>query len=197
MSPVVLRNNVDSDKYQNFLSLHVAMILLSTSKSQENIEYANSLLKYFVETFIILYGKQHVSHNVHNLLHICDDVVNFGTLDNFSAFPYENYMQTFKKLIRKSEKPLQQIIFRLNERNLFNETFNSGEIIFNPQIEHFNGPLLPGVNIMKQFEKMPFKNKYVLTISKPNNCCCVLDNNISIVIIKNIVIVDSQVMILA
>lgn len=104
------------------------MALLSTSKYEQNLEYANSLLKYFVKIFIILYGKQHVSHNVHNLLHICD-VANLEILDDFSAFPFENYTQTFNKLIRKSEKPLQQIISRLNERHLLNKTSNLGEML--------------------------------------------------------------------
>lgn len=100
------------------------------------------MLKYFVKTFIILYGKQHVSHNVHNLLHICDNVANFGILNHLSAFPLENYMQTFKKFIRKIEKPLQQIISRLNERQLLNETSIFRESVINPQVEDCSGSLV-------------------------------------------------------
>lgn len=191
---VVLKNKVDSDKYKKIVCLHVAITFLSTSMYQDNIEYANSLLKYFVETFIIVYGKQHVSHNVHNLLHICDDIANFGILDQFSAFPFEYYMQIFKKMIRKCEKLLEQIICRLNERHLLNETSNIEENAESPQMEHFSGPLLPGLNIMKQFRKIYLRKNCLLTISEPNNCCCLRDN--SIVIIKNIVTVDSQLTLL-
>lgn len=70
LSPVVLKNIIDSDNIQNFLSLHVAMTFLSVSKYQEYLDYAKSSLKYFVETFIILYRKQYVSHNIHYLLFV-------------------------------------------------------------------------------------------------------------------------------
>ena len=46
--------------------------------------------------FIILFGECYVSHNVHNLLHICDDVSNFGPLDSYSAFCFENYLGILK-----------------------------------------------------------------------------------------------------
>jgi len=37
-------------------------------------------------------------HDVHGLIHIVEDAKKFGILDYFSAFKYENYLQTFKKL---------------------------------------------------------------------------------------------------
>lgn len=37
-------------------------------------------------------------------------------LDAFSAFKFENFMQQIKKLIRKSEKPLQQLLNRYVEK---------------------------------------------------------------------------------
>ena len=83
--------------------------------NEENIKYAEELLEYFVEHFEVLYGKQYISHNVHNLLHLCNDVRKFGVLDNFSAFPFENFLGSLKKLIRKSDKPLQQLARRYGE----------------------------------------------------------------------------------
>ncbi|KAJ8946115.1 hypothetical protein NQ314_008976 [Rhamnusium bicolor] len=96
--PVVLKSVLDDDKYLNFLTLPVAISILSSSKYKQQIDYADSLLNYFVKTFIILY-----------------DVKRFGPLDQFSAFPFENYMQSLKKLLRKSDKPLAQIICRKTE----------------------------------------------------------------------------------
>jgi len=68
-----------------------------------------------VTSFEILYGKEYISHNVHNLLHLCSDVRIFGPLDNFNAFRFENFMTSIKRLIRKNEKPLQQLIRRYSE----------------------------------------------------------------------------------
>jgi len=81
------------------------------------VEYAKLLIQYFVKTFIILYGKENVSHNIHNLLHLSDEAKKFGTLQEFSAFPFENYLQSILKLIRKNDKPLEQIVRRISEQN--------------------------------------------------------------------------------
>lgn len=56
-----------------------------------------------------------MSHNVHGLLHIVDDYRKFGNLDSCSCFPFENYMKTLKKMVRKHDKPLEQVVKRYNE----------------------------------------------------------------------------------
>jgi len=76
--PLVLKSVLDVDKYVNFLTLHVAITILLNLKHMElYLDYAKSLLEYFVKTFIILYGKEKASHNMHNLLHLYDDAVKF------------------------------------------------------------------------------------------------------------------------
>ena len=54
-------------------------------------------------------------YNVHSLLHITDDVQQFGPLSDFSAFNFENYLRQFKKLLNKPNQPLKQICQRLSE----------------------------------------------------------------------------------
>lgn len=72
-------------------------------------------LNYFVKVFQQIYGHHYVSHNVHSLLHLADDYSYYGPLDNCSCFPFENYMKVLKKMLRKHDKPLQQIIKRYEE----------------------------------------------------------------------------------
>lgn len=182
VGPVVLKNNIDSDKYKHFISLHYSMMLLSSYKSHDDIEYAKELLKYFVKSFIILYGAENVSHNIHNLLHISDDVKHFGPLDSFSAFPFENHMQYFKKFVRKGEKPLQQIVKRINEQDCVNITCKSESF---PKLweEHFMGPTL-NLMVKKQYKKL-FNLNFMLSVSEPNNCCVIEEE---IIVIKNIVV---------
>ncbi|XP_073956617.1 uncharacterized protein isoform X2 [Choristoneura fumiferana] len=99
--------------YENFLSLTVSMsILLNPEYCFEYNDYARNLLKHFVKTFINIYGSQMATYNLHGLIHLSDDVFEFGALDSCSAFPFENFLQVFKKNIRKGDKPLQQIIKR-------------------------------------------------------------------------------------
>lgn len=79
------------------------------------MQYADDLLNNFVESFGIIYSTDKISHNVHNLIHIAADVRNFGSLDNFSAFKFESYMSQIKRLLRKNDKPLQQLACRYYE----------------------------------------------------------------------------------
>jgi hypothetical protein len=60
------------------------------------IDHARQHLDYFVKQFELLYGKHYVSHNIHGLLHICDDYELYGPLDNCSTFNFENYMKELK-----------------------------------------------------------------------------------------------------
>lgn len=182
--PVVLKSVLKTDKYLNFLSLHVAVTILSNSMHMEQyIEYAKLLMQYFVKTFIILYGKENASHNIHNLLHLSNEAEKFGTLQEFSAFPFENYLQSILKLIRKNDKPLEQIVRRISEHNFclntkFNMRSNNEPELLNP---HFNGPLVNHQNC-KQFSKVKFKN-FMLKTREPDNCCCLNDG--TIIVIKN------------
>jgi len=117
---VIFQNIVSKDMYSNFITLTVAIrILLTPNASTEYIDYANSLLESFIMSFINLYGEQYVSHNIHALVHLSDDTKRFGSLDNISAFPFENFMQPIKKDIRSGHKPLQQLMRRYGERRAF------------------------------------------------------------------------------
>lgn len=108
---VVLRNIISYEKYLHFLSLHIAVRILSCAElCNRYIMFAHNLLLYFVDKVKVIYGFEYVSHNVHGLTHIVDDVKIYGTLDLFSAFPFENYLQYLKKLLRKPNEPLSQII---------------------------------------------------------------------------------------
>lgn len=54
-------------------------------------------------------------YNVHNLIHLTDDVQQFGSLHDFSAFAFEIYFGEMKRKLRKPGSPLSQIITRISE----------------------------------------------------------------------------------
>lgn len=96
--PVVLKGILSNDCFLHFICLHVAFrILLSSNSSKKLVDFSEKILLYFVEKFEELYGAQFVSHNVHGLIHVVDDYRKFGSLDNCSCFPFENYMKFKKK----------------------------------------------------------------------------------------------------
>lgn len=116
-SGMVLFNGIFSKEiYEHFLQLCVALRLLSLNNlSDEYRDYAKLLIQHFVMSFGQIYGKSYMSHNIHIILHLADDTKIFGSINNFSAFPYENFMQPLKKKIKTGAKPLQQLIRRYVE----------------------------------------------------------------------------------
>lgn len=193
--PVVLRNILPNDKYENFMSLHTAVTILSNSKFVEQyLDYANNLLHYFVKTFIMLYGRQYVSHNLHNLLHLTNDVKFFGTVNQFSAFPFENFMQTLKKSLRKQDRPLQQLVNRKREYDiLFNSHTDQVKIFPYAAKPRFKEPLLSSVvlntKILNEYDKIVFEN-FTLKCKEPDNYCCL--KNGSIVSISNLILDENS-----
>ena len=72
----------------------------------------------FVNYFPKLYGKDKVVYNVHDLVHLSQDVELHGNLDNNSCFPFENFLGQIKKLLRKPNSPLQQVVRCVSEKTL-------------------------------------------------------------------------------
>jgi len=115
---VALKNNLEKKKYEHFLTLHFSIsILLSDQHMQTMVDYAEELLKHFVICTKLIYGPQFMSHNFHNLLHLSDDARKYGNLNSFSNFSSENYLQKIKKMLRKHNDILPQIVRRLSEIN--------------------------------------------------------------------------------
>ncbi|XP_011859716.1 PREDICTED: uncharacterized protein LOC105557157 isoform X1 [Vollenhovia emeryi] len=118
--PMVFQGLLKRSVYVNFLTLHVAMRILCNEKLLSLYgTYSHELLKHFVNAFIKIYGPEFVSHNVHCLLHLVEECQKFGTVDNFSAFKYENFLMTIKRMLRKSDKVIGQLYRRYTEIEKF------------------------------------------------------------------------------
>lgn len=130
--PVILKNIVKCEVYENFMLLSCAIrILCDTNKCQNLIDLTSKMLSEFVLSFNRVYGTCYISYNVHNLIHLSNDAAKFGTLDNFSAFTFESHMFQIKRLIRKGNFQLQQVINRVTEKYL-----NDSVIYVNPDINY-------------------------------------------------------------
>ena len=178
VAPVAFKNFLPQDLYDHFMLFHVAMKLLSNEEScKENAKYAEDLLTQFVKDAAKLYGPQFITYNIHNLIHIPSDVLNFGCLDNFSSFPFENKLQKMKNLIRRGGKPLQQIVRRMHEVDKYGTNYGLklGQYdLKNPPISvadvHFIGPLIfPFTQqIADQYKTLKY-GRWTLTTKRPNN----------------------------
>lgn len=117
--PIVLKTFLPKRTYEHFLLLTVAISLLLDSddcKRSYYLAYARELLLTFVNNSKDIYSDVFVSYNVHSLLHLPDDVENFQcSLNDISAFPFENHLQTVKRLVRNAKNPITQVAKRLTE----------------------------------------------------------------------------------
>jgi hypothetical protein len=121
VGPEALKGVLRNEKFEHFLLYHTAMYILisNCSGKDEWINFAENLLCRFVEDIPRLYSKELLVYNVHSLLHLCEDVRIHGSLDNFSAFSFENFMSKLKRNIRTNSNHLSQVVRRLMEANSF------------------------------------------------------------------------------
>ncbi|VDP95846.1 unnamed protein product [Echinostoma caproni] len=97
LGPVVLRKVLPPDNYKNFLDFsEYTYILCSTTFADHYLDYIQKQAPAVVVHFMQLYGEAEGVYNVHVWTHLCDDVRRHGVLDNFSAYPYESFMQTIR-----------------------------------------------------------------------------------------------------
>nr|XP_012234623.1 PREDICTED: uncharacterized protein LOC105679273 [Linepithema humile]XP_012234624.1 PREDICTED: uncharacterized protein LOC105679273 [Linepithema humile]XP_012234625.1 PREDICTED: uncharacterized protein LOC105679273 [Linepithema humile]XP_012234626.1 PREDICTED: uncharacterized protein LOC105679273 [Linepithema humile]XP_012234627.1 PREDICTED: uncharacterized protein LOC105679273 [Linepithema humile]XP_012234628.1 PREDICTED: uncharacterized protein LOC105679273 [Linepithema humile] len=172
--PVIFFKKLSHDKYIHFLSLSVAIrILCSKEYRVQLLDYAHSLLLYFVENCGTLYGRQHISCNVHNLVHLCYYVKLGGVLDKFSAFKFENYMQKIKSKMKSSSRPLEQLVNRCIEEDNLN-IINVEKIYPILKFRIINGK--------KKIKSVQCKDFYLSTKSADN--CCSLLNGTTILLTK-------------
>lgn len=151
------------------------MIALLSPNCSSLVPYAKQLLEYFVMSFQQIYGKHFVSHKVHGLLHLCDDYDNYGPLDNCSSFLFENYMKELKSLVKKPDKPLQQVVNRYSEIYSSNKTsvnfLNSNK---DPEFKWPHkflwpfGPLINNIN-GQQYNTMIF-GQFKINVEQSKDC---------------------------
>lgn len=152
--------------YNHFLSLCVAIRILTDKQLCVIFNaYANSLLLYFVSNYGKIYGKEYMSYNVHNLLHLSNDVQSFGSLDNFSCFKYENHMQKIKNKLHNSGAPLEQFLNRI---------FEELQLPIRPfKVEKYPIVVYKKNNVIS----LQFKS-FKIAINKTDNCAMLYDKSI-------------------
>jgi hypothetical protein len=182
--PVVLKNNLPTEHYELFMCLHVAItILIGKTTYLTHNQFANELLRYFVQKLEILYGKEHISYNVHGLIHLSEDARSHGPLDCFSAYKFENHLGTIKRLLKSPTFPLQQVHRRLVEKQNAHKLKNLLESDIQFLKPHSNGPTSISHGL-EQFALVKFKS-FEINCSKFGNNICQLENG-ALVKVENI-----------
>lgn len=182
---------------QNFMLLSVSMtILLSPVWVTKHLPQAKELMRMFVDHYLKIFGKEEMVYNIHSCLHLPEEAELHGELDNISAFPFENFMGTLKKLIRKPELPLQQAIRRLHERTVILSQQDVQKRILAANHSVCHTEVRSDIQLPSQFRNVHFFKKVttpvgVLTTENGNNC--IMTRRGKIVFIKNILTCESGV----
>lgn len=193
--PVVLKGILNPKKYDHFLMLSVSLRIL-LSENREWYSNARNILREFVKQVSILYSSEFLVYNVHSLIHIADDADLYGSLDCISAFKYENYMQTLKKMVRSKNYELSQVVRRVAEHDTVFLSNSSAPKHISTKIDKGNSTFLlkngdivrlvaiwektVDVKIFKtkaEFFETPCKSSLlsiylVSQLSNSINCCC-------------------------
>ncbi|KAK6173999.1 hypothetical protein SNE40_017357 [Patella caerulea] len=144
-------------------------MLLHKSMCIEHNDFVQELLTKFVEHFSAIYGPDLVVYNIHNLIHLPDDARNYGSLNNISAFPFENYLGSLVELVRKPSNVLEQIVRRLHEEINYAQNCNPTSSSPHLRKEYKNGFIPLNMQAQKHFREVKL-NGFMLSIHQPNNC---------------------------
>lgn len=87
---VVLRPVLPNNEYEHFLLLCCACTMVSCNVYKLYIPLAKEMFKLYVKTYIDLYGRHSISSNIHNLIHIADDLIenDLDSIDQISTYKY-------------------------------------------------------------------------------------------------------------
>uniref|UniRef100_A0A182W7W4 Transposase domain-containing protein n=1 Tax=Anopheles minimus TaxID=112268 RepID=A0A182W7W4_9DIPT len=159
VSVVVLKDFFSVDQYNHFLFYYCGVTIFSSSAHQRLWPVAEKLLYHFVKEFSRYYGRAHLTSNVHNLIHVAGDVANFGPLDNFSAYSFENYLQIIKRYVKSGTRVAVQVAARMQELASIEVAANRTVVTY-PQLKE-NGA---GILVAADFILLPnFKDQWFLT----------------------------------
>lgn len=115
---VVLKKLIPTNEYNHFLILFVAVRLCSSDVYKKK-QFASKLFRIFVQEYISIYGRHTISSNVHNLVHIGEDMrsCGVGNLMDISTYKYENTLRILRLDMKHTNRPLEQVVCRTIERN--------------------------------------------------------------------------------
>lgn len=83
------------------------------------------------------------------MVHLRGEIECFGELDNISCFQFENYLFKIKKLLKKPNSPLQQVVRRLSEQS----TKYVKPVAICVKLEHSDGPPLQ-LSVAHQYKEV-------------------------------------------
>lgn len=169
-APVVLKKLVSDEVYNSFMLFTTACRLMTCSDPLPHVPMARRYFKEFVDTAPQIYGSSFLSLNVHNLIHLCDDVettrCNFNEL---SAFCFESYLGSVSSMLRSPTHIVAQYCRRVLEKEKFATVLSNASSETKVLIQRKN-----------KIIKLKF-NGMILSSSHPNNTVLLKDWSVAVI----------------
>ncbi|XP_029676812.1 uncharacterized protein LOC115243756 [Formica exsecta] len=187
----VLNGIISNNHMEHFKIFHTAIFILShPNLAVQLCNYAQALLIEFVKTFDEFVGPNSKIYNVHNLVHLPDDVRNFNrTLDDISAFDFENLLGEIKRSLRGGKKSLAQSSRRLSENASIPGKYISNWVL---KRKHESGPLVAGMESsnLSQYKEIIIDKYHFVACHRADRYALLKNGNI--IQIFNIVLKNAQ-----
>lgn len=187
---LAFKDLVDENIYKNFLLLHCSMYITS---SKHLIAAHRGDVKEFVLLFVThaaaIYGNEFVVYNVHNLPHMVEECLqNSVTLEEVSAFKFENRLKMIKDTLRSGLHQLQQLARRDEEKqsDVVKLSSKATHVVLSLKKKQFNAGALGG----QHFRRLK-AGSLLLRVGKSD--CCLQTRNGDIVILKDIVLRQKKI----
>ncbi|KAK3931258.1 FAST kinase domain-containing protein 4 [Frankliniella fusca] len=173
---IAFKDLVDDNIYKNFLLLHCGIFILSSKPLiSSKVDIAAELLRLFVSHSGQIYGSMFVVYNVHNLIHLSSECERLNmTLEEFSAFKFENKLKSIKETLKSGLHHLQQLARRDEEKKSDSVTLPSRACHVYLSLKN----RLPFHRAASQHYKKLRAGKLILKIGKTDSCFTNRDGNV-------------------
>lgn len=113
------------NEYNHFLKLFIAVRLCSSNTYKQYHFLASKLFNLYVKEYEYIYGRNAIGSNVHNLIHVVEDMqfCNVGNLIDISTYKFENTLRLIGLRMKHSNRPLEQVVCRLIEKDKVQSDF--------------------------------------------------------------------------
>lgn len=118
IGPFVPRYILPDDLKDNFMKFLAFTCIKSSKKWCRYYQLFKNNTWPVVAQCISLYGGNKTIFIVHSCIHLPDDMETFGSLDSFSAFSFESYVQIIRSNITSNNMLEEQIVRCIKERTV-------------------------------------------------------------------------------
>lgn len=179
---LAFKDLVDDNIFKHFLLLHCSCYIMCSEKLYAtHHETVVEMIRTFVSHSSTIYGKQFVVYCIHSLIHLPSQCDAGFTLDDVTAFKYENRLKSIKEALRSGLHPLQQLARRDSEKSSSVVRLSSKASHVTVSMKH---KILNEVVQGQQYRRLKAGN-FMLRVGNANGCFKTKDG--SIVVLKNII----------